>query len=242
MYFIIFIAALSIIASFVAVVSGFGLSSMMIPLLSLFLPLPEVVLLVGIIHLANSCFKSTLFSHGLDWKLFIYFGVPSIIFSYIGASLIAEQINDYLVRLFGLFFIAYTALIFLVPDFKVKKTKRTMVAGGTTYGFAVGFFGIGGEIKCVFLSAFDMRKAVYIATTGILGVFVDATRVATYWYRGMQMDTVLWWGLLLILPATLLGAWVGRFFVGKIPQKKFRLVVGGFLFLIGVRFLFFPAL
>ena len=239
---IIFIALMSIVASFVAAVSGFGLSTILIPTLSLFLPLPEVIFLVAIIHMCNSILKVVLFRVGIDWKLLVYFGLPSIIFSYIGASFVAQKIDVHLTQLFGLFFIGYTILLFAVPDFKVKKSKQTLFLGGSMYGFSTGFFGIGGAIKSVFLSAFDLHKVVYIATTGILALFVDVTRLLTYWQKGLQLPSQLWWGLLLFLPATLLGAWLARCSVDKIPQDKFRIIVSLFLLLIGIKFLFFPTI
>ncbi len=232
-------AFMTVIASFVAAVSGFGLSTVLIPTFSFFLPLSEVILLVGIIHLFNSILKALLFHSGFDWRLLLYFGLPSIIFSYIGASFVTQKIDTQLTQLFGLFFIGYTILLFAVPDFKIKKTKQTLFLGGSVYGFSTGFFGIGGAIKSIFLSAFDLHKVVYIATTGILALFVDVTRLLTYWQKGLQLPNHLWWSLLLILPATVLGTWLARCCVHKIPQDKFRFLVGAFLFLIGLKFVFF---
>jgi uncharacterized protein len=52
--------------------------------------------------------------------------------------------------------------------FKVPETTTTAVTGGVLYGFSAGFFGIGGAVRGAFLAAFDLRKAVYIATAGAI--------------------------------------------------------------------------
>ncbi len=75
------------IASLVGTISGFGLSTIMVPVLLLFYPFPVVLLFVGIVHLFGDIWKVIFFRRGADWKLILLFGIPGILFSYAGATL-----------------------------------------------------------------------------------------------------------------------------------------------------------
>ena len=96
-------------------------------------------------------------------------------------------------------------------------------------------FGIGGAIRSMFLTAFDLPKAVYIATAGAIGILVDSTRIVTYFIGGTTLPAKLWYGLLVFIPTSFIGANVAKGIVEKIPQEKFRTVVAVFLLAIGIK-------
>ena len=62
---ILFISILTFIASIVGTVTGFGTSTIMVPALLFFYPLPQVLLLVGIVHFAGNIWKMIFFHSGL---------------------------------------------------------------------------------------------------------------------------------------------------------------------------------
>ena len=84
---VILVCGLTLVAAGVGTATGFGTSTIMIPVMTLFVPLPIVLLFVGIIHLCGDVWKVLLFKSGLDWKLILGFGISGIVASYIGASL-----------------------------------------------------------------------------------------------------------------------------------------------------------
>ena len=91
----VYITILTFIASMVGTMTGFGTSTIMVPVLLLFSPLSQTLLFVGIIHWFGDIWKILLFKKGLNWKLILGFGIPGIIASCIGASLtfqISEKI------------------------------------------------------------------------------------------------------------------------------------------------------
>jgi uncharacterized membrane protein YfcA len=95
-------------------------------------------------------------------------------------------------------------------------------------------------VRGLFLSAFDLPKAVYIATAGVIALFIDTTRVTTYYFEGSRLEPLILWGMLVFIPASFLGAKVAKLFVEKIPQKHFRKVIAAFLFLVAFKLLLFP--
>ncbi len=238
---ILCIGLLTILAGSVGTLSGFGTSTIMVPVLLLFLPLPQTLLLVGIIHWFGDIWKLLLFREGIRWKLILTFGIPGIIAAYIGARMIFSVSNALLSQILGVFLIVYVIFLFFRPSFKLPQSHLTAMVGGALSGFFAGIFGMGGAIRSVFLTAFDLPKAVYIATAGAIAFTIDSARLTTYIASGVRLDDVLLWGILLFIPASFLGAYLAKLIVDKIPQEQFRLVVAAFLFLVGTKLLLFPA-
>jgi len=81
---------------------------------------------------------------------------------------------------------------------------------------------------------------VYIATAGAIGLLVDSTRIITYFIGGVMLPEMLWYGLLVFIPISFLGAQIAKRIVDKIPQNKFRTVIAIFLLLAGFKILLWP--
>jgi uncharacterized membrane protein YfcA len=237
---IIYIALLTILASGIGTITGFGTSTILIPLLLLYLPLPETLLVVGVIHFSGDIWKMILFRKGFDWKLVLTFGITGILASYLGAQIIFSTSAETLLRILGAFMLTYTIFLVFKPDFKVPKKNITAISGGGLSGFFAGIFGVGGAIRTLFLSAFDLPKAVFVATTGAIAFLIDFTRITTYLANGVRLDDLYFWGFLAFIPASFTGTALAKKVVYKIPQKWFRMVVAVFLFVMGIKFLIYP--
>jgi hypothetical protein len=99
---------------------------------------------------------------------------------------------------------------------------------------------MGGAVRSLFLSAFDLPKSVYIATGGAIALVIDTTRLTTYFLHGERLEKLILWGMLIFIPASFLGAKTAQLVVNKIPQKYFRVVVVVFLLLVAVKLLLLP--
>lgn len=234
------ILAIVILASCVGTLTGFGISTIMIPVLLLFYPLPQTLLFVGIIHWFGDIWKLVLFRQGVRWKLIVSFGLAGIAAGIVGASLVFSIPGEVLSRILGVFLIVYVVYLFAKSAFRIKPSTTACVVGGGLSGFLAGIFGMGGAVRGMFLTAFDLPKAVYLATAGAIALIVDTTRLATYVAVGARLPSLLLWGLLVFVPASFLGARIAQLVVDKIPQAHFRKVVAAFLFLVGVKLLLFP--
>ncbi len=234
------IAILTVVASAVGTMTGFGTSTIMVPVLLLFYPLPETLLFVGIIHWFGNLWKVLLFRGGFQWKLVLWFGVPGIAATYLGAALVPNVSPTLLSRILGGFMIGYVIFLLLKSSFQIRANIGTSLVGGALSGFLAGIFGIGGAVRSLFLTAFNLPKAVYIATAGAIALFVDTTRLVKYAADGARLEAFGLWTMPLFIAASFLGAWIAKHIVDRIPQKHFRTVVGVFLFLVALKLLFWP--
>lgn len=232
---ILYIALLTLIATTIGTITGFGTSTLMIPVLVIFFPPVEAIFLVAIIHWFGNIWKVALFRSGFDLRLLALFGIVGLATSYFGAFISLGANEQILLRLLGAFLAGYALFLIFQSKFKIPAVNMTALSGGALSGFFAGMFGIGGAIRSMFLSAFDLPKAVYIATAGAIGLLVDSTRIITYFTGGATLPKELWWGLFLFIPVSFLGAQIAKKIVDKIPQSKFRIVVAIFLFAIGLK-------
>lgn len=231
------IAALTIVAGGVGTLTGFGTSTIMVPVLLMFYSLPETLLLVGIIHWFGDIWKILLFKRGIRWALWLSFGVTGVLYSLWGATLSVTAPEELMSRVLGGFLILYVGFLFWKSSFKLPATTGIAGIGGAASGFLAGIFGVGGAVRSAFLAAFDLKKAVYIATSGAIAIVIDTVRIGTYLHGGARLEPILLWGMIAFIPASLIGAGVAKKVVERIPQRKFRFVVAAFLLLAGLRLL-----
>lgn len=130
---------LTLVASGIGTATGFGTSTIMMPVLALFVPIPIALLFVGIIHLCGDVWKVILFKTGFDWKLILGFGLSGIIASFLGASLSLQVSGLPFPKILGVFLILYVMFLFLRHDWSLPKTQGTTVCGGGAFRFVRRF-------------------------------------------------------------------------------------------------------
>lgn len=236
----ILLCILTFVASILGTTTGFGTSTVMVPILSLIFPVPVTLLFVGLIHLCGDVWKVILFRTGFDWKLVLGFGLSGIVASYIGASLSLQAESLPVKQILGAFLIVYVIYLFFKRQWALPKTTGTAVTGGLLSGLFAGFFGVGGAVRGAFLTAFNLPKEVYIFTSGLIALFIDSTRILRYLGGGTRLETDLLYTLLACIPISFAGAYVAKKFLDRMPQKFFRVFVGIFLGLVGMKLLFWP--
>ncbi|OGY52003.1 MAG: hypothetical protein A2951_02700 [Candidatus Buchananbacteria bacterium RIFCSPLOWO2_01_FULL_56_15] len=247
---IFYIALLTFITATIGTITGFGTSTLMIPVLVIFFPPVEAIFLVAIIHWFGNIWKVTLFRSGFNLRLLALFGVVGLVTSYLGAYISLGTNEEILLRVLGAFLAGYALFVIFSGKFsakgrpasgwKIPAGNAMAIFGGGLSGFFAGMFGIGGAIRSAFLSAFDLPKAVFIATAGTIGLLVDSTRIIAYFTGGATLPRELWYGLILFIPVSFLGAQIAKKVVDRIPQNKFRIVIAVFLLVIGIKLIFWP--
>ncbi len=234
---LIMLCLLTLFASAIGTATGFGTSTVMIPVMVLFVPPSIALLFVGIVHLCGDIWKIILFKRGFDWRLILGFGLSGIVASFLGASLSLQTQAFQLKRILGAFLILYVTFLFLKREWALPKTHGIAVCGGALSGLFAGFFGVGGAVRGAFLTAFNLPKEVYIFTSGLIALFIDATRVSRYIWGGTRLEEDLFIALILCIPVSFIGAHVAKRFLDRVPQKYFRIFVGIFLGLVGAKLL-----
>jgi hypothetical protein len=236
MIYVIFILV-SYLAASSATIAGFGSSTLLIPVALLFMDIKTTIFIVAFFHLFNNIFKIKMFWSKIDFNTFLLFGIPSIILAFIGAALISVIPVEIIKSILAVFLIIYSIYTLINPKFALKKSKASAVVGGGFSGLLAGLIGMGGAIRSAFLIAFNLPKEVYIATSAMIAVVIDVTRIPTYFFTKVVQGSWHYIFLFFLFVSAYLGVKTGKILLKRINQKTFRKIVSIVLFLVGVKML-----
>jgi len=228
----IIISAVAMAASLLTLFSGFGLGTLLMPIVALFFPIEVAVTITAIVHFANNAFKVLIVGRNADTSVLMRFGIPAIIFAFIGAFLLTRLSNtqeaitytllgyDFSVGLINFIVGALILLLVaieLLPFFaRLSIDKKYLPVGGTLSGFLGGLSGHQGAFRSMFLLKAGLTKEQFVATGVLLAVFVDLSRLSVYGFHftGGQQD-INW----LLVASACISAFVGAYFGKKLLTK-----------------------
>ncbi len=221
-YILFFLVAF--ISIVIGTVAGFGTSTIFLPVALLFVDFRTALVLVAITHLSANVGATTFFRHGLDKRLILLFGIPSIFITIIGAYMVTYVPQDTLIIILGIFLLIFSILFLIRPDFKVSKSETSTIIGGALSGFLQGLLGIGGPIRGAFLISYNLDKYKYIATLAAIAVVTDLTRIPIYLTNNL-LEPQYYYYIPILVILGILGSFIGKKIVVLIPQNVFKKVV-----------------
>lgn len=219
---------LSLLAEIIGTVGGFGSSVFFVPIANFFFDFQSVLGLTALFHVSSNLSKIALFRKGLDKKLLLTIGIPSVIFVIIG-GLLTNYVNTLVLEIaLGIFLVAFSLLFLIKKDLVINPEPRESIIGGAISGFSAGLLGTGGAIRGITMAAFDLEKSVFIATSAAIDFSIDATRTIVYFENGfIHKHDLIYVPFLIII--SWIGTYIGKYILQFIPQNKFKQIA---LFLI----------
>ena len=224
--------ALSLLAEIVGTVGGFGSSVYFVPIASLYFDFASVLGITALFHLASNASKLGLFRHGIDLRLLLWMGVPSVLAAMLGGLASAWVEPARLQWVLAAFLLLPSAWMLLHPEWALTPSTRNAVAGGLASGGMAGLVGTGGAVRGMTLAAFDLPKQVFVATSAAIDMGIDLARSAVYLRNGYIHRHDLHW-IPLLVGVALLGTWLGRLLLRRMPQPWFRRIALGLVFAVG---------
>lgn len=228
---------LAVVSEVAGTMVGFGSSTIFLPIALLFVDFRVALVLVAFLHIFGNLGRLGWFKKGLDWGVVWCFGVPSVILTLLGAMLVNTLNQNDLRGILGVFLMVYAVMAGEVVGVKLGGTNMICVVGGMVSGFLAGLIGTGGAIRGAFLDAVNLPKTKYLATMAAIALAVDLTRIPVYLSSGF-LPADFYWLVPALLAAALIGTFVGKLVVGKIPEVIFRKIVLGGIFLVGAKFVY----
>jgi uncharacterized protein len=224
---------LSLVAEVIGTIGGFGSSVFFVPIASFFFTFQSVLGLTAIFHLSSNLSKIALFRKGLDKKLLLQIGVPSVIFVIIGGILSNYLDSFFLEIALGIFLIFFSLLFLIKKNLVVKPELKQSLIGGSLSGFTAGLLGTGGAIRGITMAAFNLEKSVFIATSAAIDFFIDFTRTIVYFQSGyIGKDELLYVPFLFVIG--LIGTYIGKRILKYVPQDRFKQLSLVLILLIGI--------
>lgn len=229
----LFFLLLAMIAEIAGTIGGFGSSVFFVPIASFFFDFQSVLGLTAIFHLSSNISKIALFREGLDKKLLLNIGVPSVLFVIIGGLLSNYLDTSILKILLGVFLTFFSLLFLIKKKLIIKPELKESIIGGSLSGFTAGLLGTGGAIRGITMAAFNLEKSVFIATSAAIDFAIDFTRTIVYFNNGyIHTHDLIYVPFLLLIG--ILGTYIGKYILVYIPQEKFKQTSLILIFLIGI--------
>jgi uncharacterized membrane protein YfcA len=247
----VIILVTAFLASLLTLFSGFGLGTLLMPVMALFFPLPIAIALTGIVHLSNNLFKLSLLGKHASLKMALQFGIPSMLGGLAGAWALtaldnlpvlaqwqwAEKVFELkIIKLALSVLMIFFALMELIPGLKnIQFPQRYLTLGGLLSGFFGGLSGHQGALRTAFLIRTGLKKEVFIATGVLIACMVDLTRIPVYWVRLQENEAIRQWPLLAgTCLAAFAGAYLGTRYLQKITLGVVQKITAVLLFAIAI--------
>lgn len=225
------------VSALVGTAVGFGSSTVFMPLALFFLDFRTALVLVALSHIFSNASRLVFFHRGVDRRMLVLLGAPSLLATVAGAALVAHVSQSLFKLLLGVFLVVFSLFSFTGHVVRVRPTKSNEIVGGFLSGFLAGLIGTGGALRAAFLTSFGMKKNAYIATASAIAIGNDVTRVPVYMAGGFLGQQYYWYIPVLFVLA-IAGSYTGKKVVEKIPQRRFRSLVLIALALIALKFVY----
>lgn len=246
---IVCLAALA--ASLLTLFSGFGLGTLLMPVIALFFSLELAIAMTAMVHLANNLFKIGLLGKKADYSILIKFGLPAVFAAFAGALLLAwfgnfQPVYEYqafgqdfhvsaLKLIIGGLIIIFVALELSPTYAKIAVDRKWLPLGGVISGFFGGLSGHQGAFRSMFLIKAGLQKEAFVATGVALAVMVDFARLAIYGTDILMHTDSINWGMVVAASlSAFAGAYIGKRILGKVTIRTVQLIVSAVLTIIAI--------
>jgi uncharacterized membrane protein YfcA len=234
MTFEIVLITVAMVAGGVAAVTGFGVGSLLTPVLALQTGTSLAVAAITIPHFVGTAQRFWMLRQHVDRRVLLGFGLASAAGGLVGALLHTRLQSRVLAVVFGLLLIvaAISELTGWVQ--RVRWGRRAAWTAGLISGAFGGLVGNQGGIRSAALLGFDVPKESFVATATAIALFVDAARLPVYLAtQGREMARI--WPLVLTATAgVVIGTALGTRVLKRLPQRVFRRALALLLLALGL--------
>lgn len=248
---IVTISIAALLSALLTLFSGFGLGTLLMPIMAIFFPVDVAIAITAVVHFANNIFKGTLFAGKFNKNALVKFGIPAMLFAFVGALCLeflssAHTLFSY--EFFGKqvevksvkFIIGALILFFVIVEISPKLNEmnfepKFLPLGGALSGFFGGLSGHQGAFRSMFLIKCSMSKSEFVATGVFIAIMVDLSRLIVYGLN-FQAQTINA-NLSLVLTATLcafMGSFVGAKLIKKVTIEKIKILISLLLTIIAI--------
>ena len=234
MLFFLAVVAVAFIAGGTATITGFGIGSLLTPLLALRLGTQLAVAAVAVPHAAGTALRCVRLRDAIDWRVLWRFGIPSAAGGLAGALWQGELSNLLLTRVLGALLVLAGISGLASLTVRVRLRGPWAILGGLLSGLFGGLVGNQGGIRSAALLGVSLSPERFVATATASALVVDAVRLPVYLYHSGG-ELVRYWPVVgLAIAGVLAGTLYGERVLRRLPEDQFRRIVSGFLVLLGL--------
>jgi uncharacterized protein len=226
----------ALIASTLAGVTGFGGAAVLLPVLIVVFGVRDAIPVLTVAQLIGNGSRVWFNRGELDWRVVGWFAVGGVPFALLGGYLFATAPLTALTRLLGAFLLVVVLWRHLRPK-RPRAFPAPVFAGiGAGASFLSALLGSVGPIMAPFFLAYGLVKGAYIGTEALSTVVMHVTKLVAYRQSSILTGTDVVIGLALG-PVMILGSYLGKRIVDRLPERVFVWAIEAVLIVAGVGFL-----
>lgn len=229
-----FVGAVALLAGAVAAVSGFGIGSLLTPVLLLSMPVAHAVAILAIPHAVATGIRWLRLRSDVHRPTFRQFGIASAAGGLAGAALQSKLASPALTVVLALLLLAAGITELTERRIPLPRTPFWRLFGGCLSGLFGGLVGNQGGIRAAALLGFQLPPRQLVATATASALLVDAARVPIYLLSAgdvIARATPLW---LVASVGVTIGTYLGVPALARIPEASYRRILGSLLVLLGI--------
>jgi len=233
MWFETTVLVVGALAGALAAVTGFGIGSLLTPLLAVQMDTRLAVAAVSVPHVVGTAVRFYLLSGSLDRSVLWKFGLTSAAGGLAGAVLQGWAGNRWLTVVFGalLWFAAISDMTGLARRMRFR--GHVAWTAGAVSGLLGGLVGNQGGLRSAALLGFGLSKTSLVATATAIGLIVDGARMPVYFIGQHRELSSLWPVLLVATIGVTAGTLFGSRILARIPEAWFHRVLAAVLATLG---------
>jgi uncharacterized protein len=232
--FLLVTIAVAFVAGAIAAVSGFGIGSLLTPLLAVRVGTKLAVAAVSIPHMTATALRLWIMRKEVDRRLLWSFGLMSAAGGLFGALLQAAAESPVLTGLFSVLLI-FTGVMGLTGLSERLRFRGWVgwVAGAVS-GFLGGLVGNQGGIRSAAMLGFNVPRRAFVATATAVGVIVDLARTPVYLATQGRELAELWPWPLAATGGAVAGTLIGERVLRRLPDPVYRKLVAALVLALGI--------
>jgi uncharacterized membrane protein YfcA len=232
--FLFGVFVLAVLSGGTASVAGFGIGSLLTPLLAEAFGTTSAVAAVAIPHAAATALRCWRLRANIDWRVLRGFGLLSAAGGLVGALLYTRFSNDALTLTLGLLLLS-TALATLVDlPSRVRVTRIVVGVLGLLSGLFGGLAGNQGGLRAAAMLSLSLSPVRYVATATATAMLVDIVRTPVYVWRAGGVLTTLVLPLSVATAGVLIGTVLGERILLGLSIRQFRYAIAVLIGLLGL--------
>jgi uncharacterized protein len=232
--FLVAVFAVGFLSGGTAAVVGFGIGSLLTPLLTLRMTPDLAVAAVALPHLLATAVRFTQHASAVHQPTFLRFGLWSAAGGLTGALLQGALSGPALLAILGALLVA-TGTASMTASFGGWRPPPKAALGlGLMSGLFGGLAGNQGGLRAAGLLAFDLPPRVFLATSTAVALLVDLARTPVYLLRAGPELWALALPIAVAAVGCLLGTVWGERLLARISAATYRRLVGAGVAAVGV--------
>jgi uncharacterized membrane protein YfcA len=240
MLFHALITIAAILAGGIASVAGFGIGSILTPLLAVGVGTKLAVAAVSVPHLIATALRFALIREHVDKRVFLSFGITSAAGGLIGALLHAKFSGAVLSYILGALLVFAGGMGITGWSRQLRFEGAAAWIAGALSGVFGGLVGNQGGIRSAAMLGMRVSKESFVATATAIALLVDAARMPVYAAMQARQVVDIWPVLLFAIIGVVAGTIAGERVLRRTPESLFRRVVSFIILALGISLLLHP--